>query len=135
MLAEAREIAEGVFVDERDEAVEFEKGVLKRSRGEQDFGATFERTLQLVGDDVGGFVNISEAVGFVDNDEIPRCGSNVIGLVSREMVGANDKGRLGGLEWVLVSCFCRLIVGTCFEDCRRKEKFLCQLLMPLLAEV
>lgn len=74
------------------------------------FGGFVERFFQRVGDHVGRLIYISETVSFVDDDEVPRSGHDIFGLVPGEMVGADDERRLVGLERVGAPCFDRLIV-------------------------
>lgn len=52
-------VAEGIFVDEGDEAVEFEEGVLKWGGGEEDFAGAVESGAKSVGGFVLGFVNVA----------------------------------------------------------------------------
>ena len=92
LLAETLEVAEGVLVDEADEAEEFEQRVLQRRGGEQELVLVGERQLERVGDDVGRLVDVAQAVRFVDDHEVPRGVRDIGGLVPRELVGADDDG-------------------------------------------
>jgi len=55
-------------------------------------------------------------MGFVDDDEIPGCRDDVLGLVSGEVIGADDEAWLVGLERIRAARFDCLIVRTGFED-------------------
>ena len=89
LLPKAAEVAEGVFVDEADEAVQFEQRVLERRRREQEFLSMGECLLEDVGDNVRGFVDVAESVGLVDDDEIPVRGRDVRRLAFGELVGTD----------------------------------------------
>ena len=58
------QVAEGVFVNEADEAEQFEQRILQRGGREQQFIFASERKFQRVGNDVGRLVNIPEPVRF-----------------------------------------------------------------------
>jgi len=74
-------------------------------------------------------------VCFIDDDEIPGRGDDVIGLVSSEVVGADDEVGLVGLERIAGARLGCLFVGTGFENGGGEEEFFCQFLVPLLAKV
>ena len=80
LLAEALEVAEGMLVNEADEAEQFEQRVLQGRGREQQLGTFLQRLLERVGDDVRGLVDIAEAVGFVNHHEVPSRVRDVGGL-------------------------------------------------------
>jgi len=135
LLAEAFQIAEGVIVDERDEPVEFEQGILERRRGQQHLGTPLQRLFQGVGDDAGGFVDVPQAVGLVDDHQVPRDRDDIVRFVAGEVVGADDEAGLVGLEGIGVARLDGLVVGAGFEDGGGQEELLGEFLMPLLAQV
>ena len=47
-------------------------------------------TFDVGGDFAGLFVDVAEAVGFVDDDEVPGVGAEFEGSVGGELVGADD---------------------------------------------
>ena len=71
LFAETFQITEGVVVNKADQAIKFQQGVLQRSGGEKQLRHFSQRQFQGVGNDVAGFVDVPEAVGFVDDDDIP----------------------------------------------------------------
>src|SRR5271157_2799536 len=90
LFAEALEVAEGMLINEADEAEEFEQRVLQRRGREQQLVFVGERQLQRVRDDVGWLIDIPQTVGFVHYHEIPRSIGNIGGFVSRKLVRADD---------------------------------------------
>ena len=135
LIAETAEIAEGVIVDDADEAEEFEQGVLQRSGGEQELVAFLQGSLEHVGDDVRGLVNIPQPVGFVDHHEIPRSPMDIGGLVAGKLVGANDHRILLRLEGTETAHPDRGVVGLRLQNGAGQEEFLVHLLMPLFPEI
>ena len=123
-----------MFVDEADEAEQFEERVLKWGGREQQFVFLGERLLQNVGDDIGRLVNIPQAVGFVDDDEIPRGVGDIGCLVAGELVGTDDEGVVY-LERAEAAGTDGGVVGFGLKNGAREEEFFGNLLMPLLAEV
>ncbi len=71
LLPEALQIAERVLVDETHKAEQFEQRVLQRRRRQEQLGLVAESLLQRVRDHVGRFIDVPEAVRFVEDDEIP----------------------------------------------------------------
>ena len=56
---------------------------------------------------VGGFIDIAEAVGFIDDHQIPSDGFDLFGLVPCELVGGDDDLLL--LEGIVLALFYFLI--------------------------
>ena len=134
LFTEALEVAEGVFVDEANQAEQFEERVLERGGGEEQFGHSGQRPLEHVGDDVARLVHVAQPVRFVDDDEIPVNPGDVGSLRPGELVGAKDDAavRLERPELPLPDC---VVVGLGFEDTARKKELLLQFLIPLLPKV
>ena len=83
--AEAVETAEDAVINDADEAVEFKQAVLQRGGSEQDFRADVgQRVLQGFGDDVAFFIDVAQAVRFVEYDKFPG-----MRLISAALVLAN----------------------------------------------
>ena len=69
-----------------------------------------QRLLQCLGDDVAGLVDIAQAVGFVQNHQIPFDGLDVIGLGLGELVRADD-GACCALERVAAVLLAKGVVA------------------------
>ena len=135
MFAKTLQIAEGVFVDETDEAKQLQQRVLQRRSGEEELVAFLQGSLEHVGDDIRGLVNVAQAVGFIDHHQIPRSPVDIGGLVAGELVRADDHDLIFRLEGAEVAHFDRGVVGLRLQNGARQEEFLVHLLVPLLPEV
>ena len=122
-----------MFVDEADQAVEFEQGILQGRRREQQLGMILQSRLEDVRNDVRGLVDVSQAVRFIDHHKIPGNAMEDIGFAFRELVGTDDDFRC--LKRPQISRANRGVVGFRFEDAAGEEKFLVQLLIPLLPQI
>src|SRR5438552_2580506 len=93
-----------------------------------------ERRLQGVGDDVRGFVDVSQTMCFVDDYKVPGRGRNIVGFVPGELV-RTDQDRVLYLKRTELASLYRVVVGLCFKNAARQEEFFRQLLMPLHSKV
>ena len=134
MRLEGLAVPEGVFVDEGNEAVEFEEGVLERSGGEEELAGAVKSGAQGVGGLVVRFVNVAQAMGFIDDDEIPGTFDQVFLLVGGKLEGADDDFGLGRLEGVTETGLEGLVELARLEDFGRKVEFLGKFDAPLLAQ-
>jgi hypothetical protein len=82
------------------------------------------------GDLAGFFVDVAEAVGFVDDDEVPGNVAELEGFGGGELVGANEDfaGLVKGVDEAT------LAEGWRFEDFGGEAEFIEEFLLPLLAE-
>ena len=102
LLPEALQITEGVVIDEAHQAEQLQEGILQGCGREQQFALTFKRHFERVGDDVGRLIYVSQAVGFVNDYQVPWDGTDVTRPAPGEMVGADDDLRdLKGAEMAL----------------------------------
>ena len=76
-----------------------------------------------LGDFAGGFPDVAEAVGFIDDDEVPGDLFDVGGAGGGEVIGAD--GDMVGLAKG---------GGAAFQNNRRKGEFIGEFLLPLFAE-
>ena len=133
MLAKALQVAKGVLVDEADQAKEFEQRVLQRCSREQQLVPPGQRQLQRVGDDVLRLVDVAQAMGFVDDHQIPWQGVHVARLAFDELVGTDDD--LGRFKRAELALFDRRVVGPGFQNAAGEKEFLREFLIPLRAQV
>ena len=124
-----------MFVNETDEAVEFQQGILQRGGRQEKLVPVLKRLLQNVGDDVVRLVNIPQPVGLINHDQIPLRALHIRCLIPGELVGAEQNGVRLGLERPEVALPDRGVVGPGFEDLARQEELFAKLLMPLLPQV
>ena len=122
LLLEALQVAEGVFVDEADEAVEFQQGILQGGGGKQKLVPVLKRLLQDVGYDIVWLVNIPQPVGFINDHQIPFGSLNIRGFVPGELVGTKQDGVCLGLEGPEIALPDSGVVGLGFEDFARQEE-------------
>ena len=133
LAAEAVKVGEDAVVNDADQAVEFEQGVLQRGGGEQDFGVDVgHRLFEGAGGDVAAFVHVAQAVRFVQYRQIPVDAPDVVRLAFGERVGADDGIFL--LEGVGL-VFAQDVVVFAFEDDAAEAEFVLQFLVPLFAQV
>ena len=93
-----------------------------------------QRLLEGLGDDVAGFVDVAQAMRFVEDDQVPVDALDIVSLGLRELVGTDD--RTGGeQERVPLLLFADRVVAFGFEDQPLQAELVLQLLMPLLAQV
>ena len=133
MGAEAVEVAKDAPVDDADQAVEFEQGVLQRGCDEQHFGVDVcHSVFEGAGDDVAAFVNVAQAVRFVQHRQIPVDALDVVRFAFRKLVGADDDVFL--VEGVGLA-FAQGVVVFAFEDDGAQAEFVLQFLVPLFTQV
>ena len=131
--AEAVKAAEDAVINDADEAVEFEQAVLQRGGGKQDFRTDVsQRVLQGFGDDVAFFIDVAQAVRFVEHDEIPGDTLDVGRFGFGELVGTDDGAFL--IPRVFVG-FAQGGVVFLFKDDAVQTEFFLYFLMPLFAQV
>lgn len=93
-----------------------------------------QRLLEGLGDDVAGFVDVAQAMRFVEDDQVPVDALDIVSLGLRELVGTDD--RTGGeQERVPLLLLADRVVAFGFEDQPLQAELVLQLLMPLLAQV
>ena len=133
LLAEAFQVAEGVFVYETHQTEQFQQGILQGRRREQQLVLAGQCQFEGVGDDVRRLVDVAQPVRFVDHHQVPRHGLNVAGLALGELIGTDDDFRhFKRTELALPD---RSVIGLGFENPAGQEEFFGQLLKPLLAQV
>ena len=135
LRAEAIKVSEHPVIDEADQPIEFEQRVLQRRRGQERLGVNArQRLLEGLGDDVAGFVDVAQAMRFVEDDQVPVDALDIVSLGLRELVGTDD--RTGGeQERVPLLLFADRVVAFGFEDQPLQAELVLQLLVPLLAQV
>lgn len=133
LRVEAAEVAEGELVDDADEAIELLQGVLEGRGRQQQLVAVGEGSLDGFADLVAGFVDVAEAVGLVDDDQVPLGLRQIRLFGAGELVGADDDPRM--LERVQIARTNGLLEGLRFQDGGGKEELVGELLAPLLSEV
>ena len=90
--AKTVDVPEDAVIDEADEAIEFQQRVLQRRGGQQYLGVNVrQRVLERLGDDIAGFVNVAQAMRFVEHDHIPVDPPDVVSLGLRKLIGADDR--------------------------------------------
>jgi hypothetical protein len=120
LFAEAFQVAEGVFVDETDQAEQLQQGILQGRRREQQLVLAGQCQLERVGDDVRRLVDIAQPVRLVDHNQVPRHGLNVAGLALGELIGADDDfGHFKRAELALPD---RGVIGLGFENPAGQER-------------
>ena len=90
------------------------------------------RFFEGAGDDVAVFVNVAQAVRFVQHRQIPVDALDVVGFAFRKLVGADDDVFL--VEGVGLA-FAQGVVVFAFEDDGAQAEFVLQFLVPLFAQV
>jgi len=133
LLAEALEVTKGALVDKTDQSVQFQKRILQRSGGEEQFWCVLERLLQCVGNDVRRLIHIPQPVCFINDHKVPVRGTDIRCFTARELVRANDD--VLDVEGLGVALLDRSIIGLGFEDAARQEELFLQFLVPLLTEI
>jgi hypothetical protein len=134
LTAKAVQVTEDPPVDDADQPVQLQQGVLQRRSGQKDLGMDIgEPVPQRVGDNVAGLVDISQTVRLVVDDEVPANPTHIVDLRLCELVGA-DNGSVV-LEGVVDALLSPLIAALGFENDGFEGKLVLQLLIPLLAQV
>ena len=134
LFAEAFQVAKRVFINEADQAKQFEQGILQGRGGQQELVFVCQSHFQRVGDDIGRLVNVAQPVGFIHDDEIPRRVGYIRGFVAGELVGANDNGIIG-LKRAEIANFDSGIIRLGFKQPAGQEKFFIQFLIPLFPQI
>ena len=141
LLAKAVQVTEDTVVDEAHQAVQLQQRVLQRGGSEQDLGSVRQRVEQRARRLVVGLVDVAQAMRFVDHHQVPRHALHCVRLASGELVGANDDpvrtrthGRCG-VEGVRYTILDRLSERLGLKDRGGQAELVCQLLMPLLAQI
>lgn len=115
-----------------DLVVEVLDGLLA-GEGEEQLGCLAERQLEGVGDNVGRLLHVAKAVGFVNDDQIPRHAIDVTGLGVSELAGADDDiVAFKELEFPLADGG---VVGLGLKDATGEKELVGEFLLPLLAEI
>ena len=92
---------------------------MKRRGCEQDFLTIGHCIPDGIGNLVCWLIDVPQAVGFVYDDEIPRCLLKVGTLRSRKLKGAKNNARL--IKRVEIAPFYVLVEGLAFQNGRRKK--------------
>lgn len=133
--AEAVQVAKHALINQADQAIQLQKGVLQRRGREQHFGGDVrQRLFQRFGNDIAGFIDVAQAVGFVQHDQIPGDGLDVFGLGFGKLVRADDGARVAQKR-LGQPLFAQGVVAFGFENQPLQAEFVLQLLMPLLAQI
>lgn len=92
MRAEAVKVAEYTIIDNADETIEFHQRVLQGCGREQHLGMDVRHcVLERLGDDVAGLVDVAQAMGLVQDDQVPLDFLDIFGLGLGELIGADDR--------------------------------------------
>jgi hypothetical protein len=78
-------------------------------------------------------MHVAEPVRLVYHNEIPRNDHEFVGIARGELKRADDEILL--LERAACAILFEFVIIASLQDCRREEKFLCELLRPLLPKV
>ena len=85
--AEAVEVAEDAVVDDADEAIELHQRVLQGRGREQHLRVDVRHCLfERLGDDVAGLVDVTQAMSFIENDQVPCNLPDIAGLGLGELI-------------------------------------------------
>ena len=93
LLAEAFQVAEGMFIDKAHQIEQLQQGVLQRRRREQQLGLAGQRQLECVGNHVLRLVHVTQAVRLIDHHEIPGHGMHIACFAFGKLIGADDDFR------------------------------------------
>lgn len=118
-------------VDDGDEAVELDEGVLERGWPEEELPAAGGGIADAVGCDAGRRVDVTEALGLIDGDEVPGYASDVLAVARGQIVGGNNDALAAGVE--RVGAFDRLN-GRPVDDGAGEPELLDKFRLPPLAE-
>lgn len=131
--AKALDVAEREVIDDADESIQLEQRILKRRRSQQNFRTVVNRILHGNRDPAARLVDVAKPVGFIDDDEIPRCLLHVRFFAPHELIRANHDCLL--LERVQVPGANSVIERAFLEDHGAQEELIGKLLAPLLAKI
>ena len=134
LVAEAGQVTKHAFVHQADQAIQLQQRVLQRRGSEQHFWGVGQCFFQGLADDVAGFVDVAQAVGFVHDHQVPGHTTQVVGLGFGELVGANQY-TAGLIEWIAQATLAKLPVAFGLQNVRLQTELVLQLLVPLLAQV
>ena len=126
-------VAEGMVVDEGEEAEELHHVVLERSRREKDLAPPEKREPERLASDIVLPPRIPDSVRLVDDHKVPADPANELRLRSRELV-ARYKDEPGLVEGITITLTNALFEASPFQDEGRKIEFLRELCEPLLPE-
>jgi len=84
------DVSEKMLIDQCGKAVKFEKGILERSRRQQQFSAILGRPSDALPDLVALPIGIPELMGFVDDDQVPGNGFQVLPDLVRVVEGHDE---------------------------------------------
>ena len=87
---ETFEVAESIIINYGCQTVKFKYRVLERRCRQKNFLAVSKCVLYCVGDFVGRFIDITEAVSLIYNYQIPICLFEIWCFCLCELIGAND---------------------------------------------
>ena len=94
LRAKAIEVSEHAVIDEADQPIEFEQRVLQWRCGQKHLGVNVrQRLLEGPGNDVAGFVDVAQAMCFVEDDQVPVNVLDIVCLGLGELVGTDDRAR------------------------------------------
>ena len=133
LCPEAFSVAEGLIVDEANQAVQLHQRVLQWGGGQQHLGRVRQRPLESSADLVVGAVDVAQPVGFIDDHQIPLRHHQIRALSGRELKRANHQSGL--FERIADTALPLTVVFGTFENLTGQEKLVGHLLRPLLAQI
>src|SRR5690606_2170773 len=90
--------------------------------------------LEGLGNDVAGFVDVAQAMRFIEDNQVPVDAHDIFSLGLCELVGTDDRAG-GELERVAPLLLADRVVALGFQNKPLQAKLVLQLLMPLFAQV
>src|SRR5690606_17790321 len=90
--------------------------------------------LEGLGNDVAGFVDVAQAMRFIEDNQVPVDALDIFSLGLRELVGTNDRAGCE-LERVAPRLLADRVVALGFQNKPLQAELVLQLLMPLFAQV
>ena len=133
LSAKAIDVAKYAVINHADQAIKLQQRVLQRCGGQQHLGMDMCKCfLERLSNDVAGFVDIAQTVGFIKDHQVPVHGLDVCSLRFSELVRTNDRARRS-LEWILHPLLAHGVVAFGFQEHALQVEFVLQLLVPLLA--
>src|SRR5208282_6494289 len=77
-------------IDEADKPEEFENRILQGRCSKQQLVFSDKRRLECVRNDIGGLVDVAEAMGFIDDNKVPSDAAYIASSAFRKLIGTDD---------------------------------------------
>ena len=130
---EAFQISEGVIVDDADQTIKLQEGILQRRSRQEQLRRVGDGGFDGVGDLVGIFIDVPQSVRLVNDHEIPLNLPDIGVLGPGKLIGTQDDFFLHKRVQVALLDF--LIERLRLQDEGGQKELVQQFLIPLLAEI